>query len=86
MPEDFRSQATLAWDRLTTILSAYDLALTDIVKVNFFLTDAGDVVANREVFAGVLGEDFRPPMTLLVVSRLAMPGLKVEIEVIAAKA
>ncbi len=83
VPPTFREQAEAVWDRLTKILAAGDLALTDIVKINFYLTDANDVVANREVFTNVLG-DHRPPTTLVVVSRLTLPEYKIEIEVVAA--
>ncbi len=82
-PPTFRGQAEAVWDRLTKILAAADLALTDIVKINFYLTDAADVVVNREVFTKVLG-DHRPPTTLVVVSRLTLPEYRIEIEVVAA--
>ena len=82
IPPTFREQADAVWDRLTKILAASGLALTDIVKINFYLTDASDLVANRDVFAKVLG-DHRPPTTLVVVSRLTLPEYKIEIEVVA---
>ena len=82
IPPTFREQAEVVWDRLTKILAASDLALTDIVKINFYLTDPSDVVANREVFTKVLG-DHRPPTTLVVVSRLTLPEYKIDIEVVA---
>ena len=64
-------------------MAAGGLALTDIVKINFYLTDADDVVVNREVFTRILG-DHRPPTTLVVVSRFTRPEYKIEIEVVAA--
>ena len=83
IPPTFREQAEAVWDRLGKIMAAGSLALTDIVKINFYLTNADDVVANREVFTSVLG-DHRPPTTLIVVSRLTRPEYKIEIEVVAA--
>lgn len=82
IPPTFREQAEAVWNRLTKILATSDLALTDIVRINFYLTDAADVVTNREVFTKVLG-DHRPPTTLVVVSRLTLPDYKIEIEVVA---
>ena len=83
IPPSFREQAEAVWDRLGKILTAGGLALTDIVKINFYLTDANDAVANREVFTCALS-DHRPPTTLVVVSRLTRPEYKIEIEIVAA--
>jgi len=84
IPTGFREQAKAIWQRLTQILSEGGMEISDIVKINFFLTNANDVVTNREVFTEVLGAH-RPPTTLLVVKQLALPELKLEIEVVAAQ-
>ena len=84
IPSTFREQAEVVWDRLAKILTASNMALTDIVKINFYLTDASDVVVNREVFTNILS-DHRPPTTLVVVSRLTRPEYKIEIEIVAAR-
>jgi enamine deaminase RidA (YjgF/YER057c/UK114 family) len=84
IPADFRGQAEAVWDNLATILAANAMTPADIVKINFFLTDAADVVANREVFTRRLGPGFRPTTTLLVIKALALPALKIEVEIVAA--
>ena len=85
IPDEFRDQAVLVWERIKTILAANDMAPSDVVKIVVFITDAGDIGVLRDVLPNALGADIRPASTALVVSALAMPELKLEIEVIAAK-
>ena len=85
IPSEFRDQAILVWDRLKKILAANEMATSDIVKLVIFITDAADIGVLREVLPDALGADNRPASTALVVSALAMPELKLEIELIAAK-
>ncbi len=55
-----------------------------------FLTSADDIggfmKARQEVFATYFGDGVYPPNTLLVVSRLVRPELRVEIEAMAVRA
>ena len=86
IPEAFGDQARLVWGRLKTILAANDMALGDVVKIVIFMTDmAADIGTLREVHAEMLGPDIKPASTGIGVSALALPGLKLEIELIAAK-
>ena len=84
IPNEFRDQAILVWDRLKKILAANEMATSDIVKLVIFITDAADIGVLGEVLPDALGAN-RPASTALVVSALAMPELKLEIELIAAK-
>jgi enamine deaminase RidA (YjgF/YER057c/UK114 family) len=81
-PEDFEEQVERTFDRISTILEAGGMALTDIVKVNGFISDRAHVAAYRKVFLKRLG-DTRPVSTL-VIAELIDPRLLVEIEVVAA--
>ncbi len=86
IPQTFRDQAQLVWHRLKTLLAANDMELGDVVKIVIFMTDmANDIGTLREVHAEVLGADIKPASTGIGVSALAMPELKLEIELIAAK-
>ncbi|MDA0261319.1 MAG: RidA family protein [Proteobacteria bacterium] len=85
IPGDFRDQALLVWARLKTILAANHMTLTDIVKIVVFLTDVSDIAVLREVLPVALGTGNRPASTVLVIQALAMPELKLEIELIAAQ-
>jgi 2-iminobutanoate/2-iminopropanoate deaminase len=84
IPNEFRDQAILVWDRLKNILAANEMATSDIVKLAIFITDAADIDVLREVLPDALGAN-RPASTALVVSALARPEFKLEIELIAAK-
>ena len=57
-------------------------AMTDIVRATYYLTDIRDADAHFAVCGEILG-DIRPAATMLVVSALAKPEMKVEIEVTA---
>jgi 2-iminobutanoate/2-iminopropanoate deaminase len=82
---DFHGQAELVWRNIVAILEAAGMGLTDLVRVNTYLVDAGDVAASRTVRKSFLG-DHRPASTLLVVGALASPAFRIEIEAWAARA
>lgn len=82
--EGFEAQARQCWKNLIAIAAAAGYGLDDIVKVNVFLTRAGDVGASRAIRDEML-QGRAPASTLLVISALAHPDLLVEIEMICAK-
>lgn len=84
VPEDFTAQAENTWRNLIRILQHNEMTVNDIVKVNHFLTDAANIKAYREVYPNFLGE-VRPAGTLLIVAALAVPNLRLEVELIAAR-
>ena len=81
---DMRKQIEQAFGNLETVLKAAGYSLANVVRLNYYTTDvegflsASDVVANRL-------EACQPPGTLLGVSKLAFPGLLIEIEATAVK-
>ena len=70
-------------ENLRRILAASGCTPADVVKVTVFLTDVDD-----RPLINPLRQDFfgsaRPASTLVEVSRLPVPGMKVEIEAVAA--
>ncbi len=74
-------QAKIIFYKIKALIEAAGGGMTDIVKVNVFLTDINDRQqvweARREFFEG----DF-PVSTLLEVSKLVHPDMKVEIEAV----
>jgi len=82
---DFDGQAQLVWRNIVAILEAAGMGLTDLVRVNTYLVDAGDVAASRAVRKSFLG-DHRPASTLLVVGALVVAVVRIEIEAWAARA
>ena len=81
---DMRGQMGLSLDNLQAVLEAAGMGLGDVVKLGVYTTDLDAAMANFDLLAqrfGPLG--VRPPMTLLGVSRLALPPLMFEIEAVA---
>ncbi len=84
-PQDMRSQLALALDNLETVLTAAGMALADVTRLTIFTTDVDAALQNFDLLGlrmGPLGA--APPMTLLGVTRLALPHLMIEIEATAA--
>jgi enamine deaminase RidA (YjgF/YER057c/UK114 family) len=76
---DFEGQARLVWQNIVA-----GMDLNDLVRVNTYLVDAADIPASRAVRQSFLGAH-RPASTLLVVSGLASPSYRIEIEAWAAR-
>jgi enamine deaminase RidA (YjgF/YER057c/UK114 family) len=84
-PEDMRSQIALALDNLEAVLSAADMGLANITRLNVYTTDVNEAMKHFDVFGVRFGPvNAAPPMTLLGVNQLAIPGLMFEIEATAA--
>jgi 2-iminobutanoate/2-iminopropanoate deaminase len=81
---DMRKQIDQAFRNLESVLKASGYGLANVVRLNYYTTDveaflaAGDVVGNH--LAGS-----QPPGTLLGITKLAFPGLMIEIEATAVK-
>jgi 2-iminobutanoate/2-iminopropanoate deaminase len=66
---------------LTLVLDAAGATMADVLKVTVFLTDINDRAAINPVRQEFFGAA-RPASTLIEVSRLALPEMKVEIEAV----
>lgn len=82
---DMGDQVEKAFENLSTVLQTAGLSASDVVKVNYYTTDVDELIAvlgplASEFFGGNL-----PASTLLGVTRLAFPQLKIEIEATAAR-
>jgi 2-iminobutanoate/2-iminopropanoate deaminase len=80
--EDVAAQATAVFESLRLVLIAAGAGPGDVVKVTVFLTDVDDrplINPVRQEFFG----DARPASTLVEISRLAVPGAKIEVEAVA---
>jgi len=82
IPADVTSQARNCFKTIEAALGEGGFAMADIVRATYYITDAADADAVLAVCGEVLGE-IRPAGTLLVVSALLKPEIKVEIEVTA---
>jgi enamine deaminase RidA (YjgF/YER057c/UK114 family) len=82
LPADITSQARNCFRTIEAVLKDGGFAMADIVRATYYITDARDADALFAVCGERLG-DIRPAATLLVVSGLYKPEMKVEIEVTA---
>ncbi len=80
--EDIVAQTRQVFENMRAVLDDAGCGFEDIVKVTVYLTDVDDRPKINPVRQEVFG-DARPASTLVEVSRLAIPGAKVEIEAVA---
>lgn len=84
-PDDMRAQISLALDNLEAVLADADMNLSNIVRLLVYATDVDEALKNFDLLGMRFGPiQNAPPMTLLGVTRLAIPGLLFEIEATAA--
>jgi enamine deaminase RidA (YjgF/YER057c/UK114 family) len=82
MPTDVSEQTRNCFKIIGTALKEGGFELADIVRATYYVTDARDFDAVFAVCGETLG-DIRPAATIVAVSALYKPEMKVEIEVTA---
>jgi 2-iminobutanoate/2-iminopropanoate deaminase len=85
VPENPIEQLDLAFENILHNLQAADMDVKDVVKLNYYLVGESDMAKRREVIAARL-KGHQPCSTLVFVSALAHPMLRVEIEAWASRA
>ena len=80
--DDVAAQARKTLENIGVILERVGATFADVVKVTVFLTDIDDRPKINPVRQEIFG-DAKPASTLIEVSRLAIPGIKIEIEAVA---
>jgi len=81
--DDAAAQTRIILSTMAEILAAAGSDLSRVARVTVYLTDIRDRTVINPVRQEFFGEH-RPASTLIEVSRLAVPGAKVEIEAVAA--
>ena len=81
--DDVVRQAEQVFRNVGDVLTAAGAAPGDVVKVTVFLTDVDERARINPVRQRFFG-DARPASTLVEVSRLAVPGARIEVEAVAA--
>ena len=85
--DDVIAQTKQALENVRAVVEAGGCTMRDVVRLQTFLTRAGDVAgfmkARSEVFPQYFPDRVYPPNTLLIISRLVRPDLLVEIEAMA---
>ncbi len=79
---DVRAQTQQVFANLELALKAAGATFNDVVKTNYYMLDAGQVQAVRDIRAQYFTTEL-PASTLVQVPRLANPDFLIEIEVIA---
>ncbi len=80
-PGDMRGQIGLALDNLKAVLHGAGMDLSDVTRLVVYATDVDEALKNFDLLGMRFGAvQNAPPMTLLGVTRLAIPGLMFEIE------
>ncbi len=82
VPGDVVAQTEQVFRNIALVLAAAGAGFGDVVKVTVFLTDIDDRAAVNTVRRAVFGAS-RPASTLVEVSRLAIPGARIEVEAVA---
>lgn len=76
-----RGQISAALDNLEAVLKHAGMNLSNVVKLGVFTTDIDEALKNFDLMSMRFGpHQVAPPMTLLGVTRLAIPELLFEIE------
>lgn len=79
--DDMRAQLSLALDNLEAVLAGANMSLANVVRFNVYTTDVDAAMQHFDVLGTRFGPHaVAPPMTLLGVSRLAIPSLLIELE------
>jgi reactive intermediate/imine deaminase len=80
--DDVVEQARQVFRNIGAILEAAGASFGDVAKVTVYLTDVDDRSKINPVRQEIFG-DARPASTLVEISRLAIPGARIEIDAIA---
>lgn len=79
--DDMRAQISLALDNLEAVLKEAGMTLANVTKLGVYATDVDEALKNFDLMGMRFApHQVAPPMTLLGVTRLAIPGLLFEIE------
>jgi reactive intermediate/imine deaminase len=83
---DFAAQTRQVFENLTHALEAAEATWSDVVKLDYFLRDVGQIGAVRAIRDEYVDTANPPASTLVEVSSLFSPEVLVEIQAIAIKA
>jgi enamine deaminase RidA (YjgF/YER057c/UK114 family) len=83
IPEDAGAQTAMCFENIRAVLAASGMDLSDIVRINAYVTDRAHLAAYMAVRNGLFPSG-APASTLMIVSGFAREIFKVEIEAVAA--
>ena len=79
IPEDIYGQIEMAFDNILRNLEAAGMQKENLVKLVFYFVGSHDIERRRDIVKKRLG-DHQPCMTVIYVTGLASPALKIEID------
>ncbi len=79
--DDVVAQTRQVFENMKLVLEAAHASFSDVLRVTVYLTDVSDRTHINPVRQAYFGST-RPASTLIGVSALAVPGMKVEIEAV----
>jgi enamine deaminase RidA (YjgF/YER057c/UK114 family) len=80
---DFRAQVKQVFENLKARLEEGGASFKDVVKLNYYLTDASGVQAVRDIRNNYINTESPPASTLVVVKQLVSEEYLIEVEAIA---
>jgi enamine deaminase RidA (YjgF/YER057c/UK114 family) len=80
---DFRAQIKQVFENLKTRLEEVGASFKDVVKLNYYLTDASDLQALRDTRDSYINTENPPASTLVIVKQLVREEYLIEVEAIA---
>ena len=80
---DFRAQVTQVFENLKSRLEEANASFKDVVKLNYYLTDASGIQALRDLRNNYINKENPPASTLVVVKQLVSEEYLLEVEAIA---
>lgn len=83
IPDDVRAQADLCFANIAAILTEAGLSLSDIVRINAYVTERAHMQGYMQSRDAHVGSP-PPASTLMIVTGFTRPEFKVEIEIVAA--
>lgn len=83
VPDDVGRQAHLCFANVMKVLAAQGMTVENLVSITTYVVGEENLMAAREARVAALG-DVAPASTLVFVSALATPKLKIEVQAIAA--
>jgi enamine deaminase RidA (YjgF/YER057c/UK114 family) len=80
---DFQAQVKQVFENLKARLEEGGASFKDVVKLNYYLTDASGVQAVRDIRNNYINTENPPASTLVVVKQLVREEYLIEVEAIA---
>ncbi len=82
---DFDAQVRQVFDNLTAALDAADATWPDVVKLNYYLVDVGQIASVRAIRDEYVDTKHPPASTLVGVNRLFREDVLIDIDAVAVK-